>query len=240
MKTRCLIVDDEPLAIDALSILLEKFPTVEIAATCEDTFQAQEILRSMPVDLVFLDIQMPEVTGLSFLRSLSDPPPVIFTTAHRQYAVDAFELNVVDYLLKPISQQRLMKALDKYYHLAAGKGGGGKAPAGEDHMFVRADRKMVKVRFEDILYVEGLKDYVHIITEQKNVITRMTMNEVESALPEGKFLRIHRSYVVSLGKISAFNQHDVEVGREELPIGRSYRDEVLRKLDSETRRPPIE
>ena len=238
MKTRCLIVDDEPLAIDAITLLLEKFPNVEVVGTCEDTFQAQEILRNTQVELIFLDIQMPEVTGLNFLRSLQDPPPVIFTTAHRQYAVEAFELDVVDYLLKPISQQRLMKALDKYYHVAAGRrpaSGPVSSPESSDHMYVRADRKMVRVRFDDILFIEGLKDYVHIITKEKNIITRLTMNELEKALPAGHFLRIHRSYIVALSKITAFNQHDVEVGKEELPIGRSYRDEVLKKLDEEAR-----
>lgn len=237
MKTRCLIVDDEPLAIDALQTLLERFTNLQVVGSCGDTFQAMELLQSNTVDLMFLDIQMPEVSGLNFLRSLKEPPRVIFTTAYRKYAVEAFELDVVDYLVKPISQQRLMKALDKYFYLkelAAENpvDSPGETTSENDFMYVKADRKMVKVRYDEILFVEGLKDYVYIITDSKNVITRMTMNELESTLPTNKFLRIHRSYIVSLARITAFTQHDVEIGKEELPIGRSHKEKVMKLLES--------
>ncbi|MCB2220520.1 MAG: LytTR family DNA-binding domain-containing protein [Bacteroidetes bacterium] len=235
MKTKCLIVDDEPLAIDALSMLIQKFEDLEIAGVCSDAFQAHEFLRTHQIDLMFLDIQMPEISGINFLESLPSPPHVIFTTAHREYALDAFELNVVDYLLKPISQQRLMKAINKYYQLAIGRGhmNVDKTMTEETidkFLYVKADRKTVKIPIHDILFIEGLKDYVRIITTDQNVITHKSLADLEQTLPESAFSRVHRSYIVALDKITSFTAEDVEIGKEEIPIGRTYKNAVLKKL----------
>ncbi len=235
MKTKCIIIDDEPLAIEALTALLEKFPDMDIVETCRDSFQAFEVLQKKKVDLMFLDIQMPEVTGLSFVKSLQRPPKVILTTAYRQYALEAFDLDVVDYLLKPISLERLMKAINKYYKLADS----GeqllkpKETTGEtvsDHIFVRADRKHVKVFFQDILYIEGLKDYVRIVTLNGNILPKLSLNQLETDLSENNFLRIHRSYIINLSKVTAFTSRFVEIDKWELPIGGSYRNMVLNLL----------
>lgn len=232
MKTKCMIIDDEPLAIDALSLLIEKFSNLEVVATSNDAFSAFEILQKGNIDLLFLDINMPEMSGIGFLKSLTNPPAVIFTTAYREFAADAFELNVIDYLLKPVSQQRLMQAVQKYYkHSTPGEKPVSSVEGGEgDSMYVKADRKMVQIFFKDILYIKGLKDYIHIITLGKNIITRTTMHEIESKLPFGKFTRIHRSYIVANDKITAFTQQEVEIGDDEIPIGPNYRDEVMKVL----------
>jgi DNA-binding LytR/AlgR family response regulator len=235
MKTKCLIVDDEPLAIDALSMLIQKFEDLEIAGVCSDAYQAHEFLRTHKVDLMFLDIQMPEISGINFLESLASPPPVIFTTAHRDYALDAFELNVIDYLLKPISQQRLMKAINKYYQLTTGRDRireeiPKREGALEQFLYVRADRKTVKIPLEDILFIEGLKDYVRIITTDQNIVTHKSLSDLEQTLPDSAFSRIHRSYIVALNKITSFTAEDIEIGKEEIPIGRTYKNAVLKKL----------
>lgn len=231
MKTKCMIVDDEPLAIEALSALLEKFSELEVTATCSDTFEALETLRKKNIDLMFLDIQMPEVTGLSFLRALKNPPKVILTTAYREHALEAFELDVVDYLLKPISYERLLRAVDKFFSLYSGNMQVvQESKAENDFIYVKADRKTQKIFLDDIVYIEGLKDYVNIITLQKNLVARLNMTEMEEKLPGDRFLRINRSYIVSIGKITAFTNSDIEIGNEELPIGRSYRNEVIRTL----------
>ncbi|MEZ5197457.1 MAG: LytTR family DNA-binding domain-containing protein [Bacteroidales bacterium] len=234
MKTKCMIVDDEPLAIDALRMLLEKFKGIEIMAACKDSFEALEVLQNKKIDLMFLDIQMPEVTGLNFLKSLNHPPKVILTTAYREYALDAFELDVIDYMLKPISHERLMKAINKYYEYASSDLQISDSVKNEveedDYLYVKSDRKMKKVLFKDILYIEGLKDYVHIIANQKNIITKHTLSELEKKLPAVKFIRIHRSCIVAMDKITAFTANEVEIGTEELPIGRSYKNEVMRAL----------
>ena len=233
MKTSCIIVDDEPLARAVLTSLLSKFEDLEVIAECSDTFDAFKVLQNRMVDLMFLDIQMPEVSGLEFLRSLRQPPAVILTTAHRQYALEGFDLDVVDYLLKPISYERLMKAINKYYHL--------KGPASplmqqtvsteEEFITIRADRKNILVRLSDILYISSLKDYVQIYTEEGKYITQIPVGELEKQLPAYKFLRIHRSYIINISKVTAFTSLDVEIGKIELPIGRNYKNRVNKTLN---------
>jgi DNA-binding LytR/AlgR family response regulator len=235
MAIRCIIVDDEPLAIDALSALLKRFSEIEIIATCPDAFKAFEVLQKQDVDLVFLDINMPEMSGLSFLKSLQNPPKVIFTTAHREYAFDAFELDVVDYLLKPVSHSRLMKSISKFHEQTATKATekqAGKTRSEADHIFIRAERKMVKVFYDDILYVEGLKDYVKIITNTDTVVTKMQMGNMEKILPDKQFIRCHRSYIVNRKKITAFTKYDIEIGKIEIPIGSSYSENISEILES--------
>lgn len=236
MKIKCIIVDDEPLAIDALSLLLEKFDELDLVGTSSDAFQAFEFLQKNKVDLMFLDIHMPELSGVNFLQSLTLPPRVIFTTAHREYALEAFELDVVDYLLKPISHQRLMKAINKFFQMNPPPAGKTAIQSSNEihqsqSINVKSDRKTVKIMLDDILFIEGLKDYVRIITMTQNVITRMSLLELEKSLPEKQFLRIHRSYIVAISKITAFTNYDIEIGKEELPIGRMYKNQVLKFLE---------
>lgn len=226
---RTLIVDDEPLAREILESHASQIPDLEILASCANALEANEIVQSTDVDLVFLDIQMPQISGLDWLKSLRNPPLVIFSTAFSEYAVEGFELNAVDYLLKPIAFDRFLKAVNKAKdQLKAQKQD---LPASEHYMFVKADKKLVKVSFEDIVYIEGLKDYVIIRMEQDRVITLQTMKSLEEKLPSNLFRRIHRSYIVNIQKIQALDGSMIEVTLKNqtklLPIGKNYRDDVL-------------
>jgi len=235
------IVDDEPLAIDVLETYVEQIPELNIVAKCTNALEANEIIRKGDIDLLFLDIQMPQITGIDFLKSLSNPPMVIFTTAYSNYALEGFELNALDYLLKPISLDRFMKAVNKakeQYDLVHREGGGSDdtPPAGDDFFFVKADKKLVKVRYSEILYIEGLKDYVIIRLQEGRVITLQTMKSLEEKLPSNKFRRIHRSYIVALDKINALVGNMVEVTEKgqtkTLPVGKNYRDELLELVNN--------
>ncbi len=233
-----LIVDDEPLAIDVLETYIDQVSDLNIVAKCTNALEANEVLRKEQIDLLFLDIQMPQITGIDFLKSLSNPPMVIFTTAYSNYALEGFDLNALDYLLKPISLDRFMKAVNKaleQYDLTHKSGGNGSSDTseagGEDFFFVKADKKLVKVKYDDILYIEGLKDYVIIRMREGRVITLQTMKSLEEKLPAQQFKRIHRSYIVSLDKINAIVGNMVEVTEKgqtkTLPVGKNYRDELL-------------
>ncbi len=230
-----IIVDDEPLAQDVLETYIDKIPELKLIGKCSNALEANEMLKSESIDLMFLDIQMPQLTGIDFLKTLSKPPMVIFTTAYPNYALDGFELNALDYLLKPISLERFMKAVNKaleQYELQSREGG--EAAGGEDDpdfIFVKADKKLVKVKYDDILYIEGLKDYVIIRMDTDRVITLQTMKSLESKMPQDRFKRIHRSYIVNLDRINAIVGNMVEVIEKKetkhLPIGKNYRDELL-------------
>jgi len=238
MTMNVIIVDDEPLALDVLETYVSKLPELKLVARCSSALEANEILRKKDVDLVFLDIQMPQITGIEFVRSLSDPPMIIFTTAYSDYALDGFDLGAVDYLLKPISLERFMKSVNKareQYELRHHEHSGSGGPDTDEHFFVKADKKLVKVRFNDILYIEGLKDYVIIRLVEGRVITLQTMKSLEEKLPSGRFRRIHRSYIVSMNKIHAVVGNMVEVlekgQTKHLPIGKNYRDELLELIN---------
>ena len=186
---KAIIVDDEPLALDVLETYIEKMPQLSLVAKCENAIEANEALKNNDIDLMFLDIQMPQITGVEFLKSLNNPPAVIFTTAYPDYAVEGFELNAVDYLLKPISLDRFMKAVNKVTEKIGAKGGessGGTVEMEGDFFFVKADKKLIKVDFDDIIYIEGLKDYVIIRQETGRVITLQTMKSLETKLPDSK------------------------------------------------------
>ena len=230
-----IIVDDEPLAQDVLETHISRSPDLNLVQKCSNALEANDALRNHAVDLMFLDIQMPQLTGIDFLRTLSNPPLVIFTTAYPNYAVEGFELNAIDYLLKPISLDRFMKATNKaldQINLKRGQQQSGDTPTdGSDYFFVKADKKLVKVNYDDIVYIEGLKDYVIIRNEASRVITLQTMKSLESKLPAGQFKRIHRSYIVNVGKINAIIGNMVEITEKgqakHLPIGKNYREELL-------------
>ena len=233
MKTKCLIIDDEPLAVEVIESYLQKLNDFEITAKCGSAVEAFEILQKKHIDLMFLDIQMPELTGLEFLRLMKALPKVIFTTAHREYAEDGFELDAVDYLLKPVSFERFLQALEKFYKLSEPdyKVISTNQSVESDFIYVKENKKAVKIHFNEILYVESLKDYVVIHTDTKKVISKIPISILEEQLPAEKFLRIHRSFIVSISKIDAFTSYSVEIGKKELTIGRTYKNSVLKELN---------
>ena len=232
-----LIIDDEPLALDVLETYISKMPELNLVARCSNALEANELLRKNQIDLIFLDIQMPQISGVDFIKALPNPPLFIFTTAFSNYAVEGYELNAIDYLLKPISMDRFMKAVNKAMEQfeLRNKEDVSEAKAqeleGVEFFFVKADKKLVKVKYDDILYIEGLKDYVIIRLEQGRVVTLQTMKSLEEKLPLSRFKRIHRSYIVSIDKIHAVDGTSVDVYEKgqikQLPIGKNYRDEIL-------------
>ncbi|WP_018479754.1 LytR/AlgR family response regulator transcription factor [Pontibacter roseus] len=237
MKLRCLIVDDEPLALDVLETFIERLDNLELVCRCSNAVEAYTCLQTEHIDLMFLDIQMPKLNGIDFLKSLPSPPRVIFTTAYRDYALDSYDLNAVDYLLKPIAFERFLKAVAKVSPVEPKSNLA--APAAilqpepdyrEAFIYLKADKKMVKVMLSDILYIESLKDYIRVKTETKEIISYQKISFLEEKLPAGKFLRIHRSFIVALDKIQAFSATAVDIGKTEIPIGRFYKNDVLQVL----------
>ncbi len=231
MRTSCVIVDDEPLAIELLKNHISLFDRLELKASFQNALEAFEYIKANNIQLMFLDIQMPNLTGIELLRSIQTPPKVIFTTAYRDYAVEGFELNAVDYLLKPITFERFIKALDKFYdsqHAAI-------SPEVVDDsishgLFVRAEKKNVRVDFDDILFVESLKDYIKIVVSKGEILTKMKISDFEAKLP-AHLIRVHRSFIVNKYKVTAFTAHDVEINDIEIPIGGLYKQVVLKELD---------
>ena len=235
MKTKCLIIDDEPLARDLIRNHIEKLDNFEIVAECGDAMKALQELRDHHIDLMFLDIQMPQITGIEFLKILKNPPKVIVTTAYREYALDGFELDVVDYLLKPITFERFLKSVNKFYQITQEEIQSTVAEnhnysSEESYIYVKENKRVVKLQLSDIVYIEGLSEYVQIYTGKKKIVTKISMTSLEEKLPGDGFLRIHKSFIVSLSKIEAFTSHTIEVPGKELPIGRSYKSNVLEVL----------
>lgn len=232
-KFRCLLVDDEPPALEILRTYISGMPLLEIAAECNHAMAAFEFLQDHSVDLIFLDIQMPKLLGTDLLKTLSSPPKVIFTTAFRDYAVEGFELGAVDYLLKPYSFDRFLRAVHKVLNLEHRNQPVVKESVitqSDRFLYVRADRKMVKVMVDDILYVESLKDYVRIMLRDQQIITKQTMTALEEMLPENDFMRIHRSFIVAQKKIDSYNQHAVFLRKTEIPVGPLYKQEIMKRL----------
>lgn len=230
----CIIVDDEPVAREVLENLLGKIEHVHLVASCKNAVEAFKAINSHAVDLVFLDINMPDISGLSFAKSVSRDLKIIFTTAYREYAVDGFDLKAVDYLLKPISFDRLLQSVNKYFEesSSAATGYSGEIQLEkEDSVFVRSDRKMVKVSFNEILFIESLSDYIKIhLEENKTLVTRETLSNIEARLPHHDFIRTHRSFIVALKRIETFSSETIGIGKHEIPISRSYRDGVVKRL----------
>lgn len=229
MKLNCLIVDDEHLARKLLEDYLERIPNLVLRSSAKNALEAIECIRDNPIDLMFLDIQMPDLTGLDLLKTMQKKPAVILTTAYSEYALQGYELDVVDYLLKPIGFERFVQAVNKASDLIELR----RVNAQEkeiDHLTVRADHKLVRIKLEDILYIEGLREYVSIFTKEKRVITLESMKNLEDILPPKKFLRTHRSYIVSLDKTDAINGNSVEINGKLLPIGKTYKEGVLKRF----------
>ena len=229
MIWKCLIVDDEPPALKIIKSYIDLVENLSIVASCSNALQAMEILKKEKVDLLFLDIQMPKLTGIGFIKTLVHPPKIIFTTAYKEYAIDAFDLDAVDYLLKPFSLERFLKAVNKVTNSNT-VAEQIMAPSRQGFLYFRSERKMVKVFLDDIVYIESLKDYIKIHRlADKPLIVKQSISTIEAMLPPDLFLRIHRSFIISINKITAFTPHDVEIGNIEIPIGRQYNSN-LKKL----------
>lgn len=230
---KCLIVDDEPLAREAIKVYIEKIPEIEVADECENALQAMASLRTKHVDLIFLDIEMPEIDGISFLQMLKNIPGIIFTTAYRNYAVEAFELDVIDYLLKPISFDRFVSAINKYYE-RTNKPIGVQSELKKEtvnYLNVKADRKTHKIDISKIQYIESLKDYVKIVCPEVSIVTHDSLSNMETFLNECGFIRTHRSFLVAIDKIKSFDAESVFLENDELPISRTYKKSVLAILE---------
>ncbi|WP_299523650.1 LytTR family DNA-binding domain-containing protein [uncultured Lutibacter sp.] len=231
----CIIVDDEPMAREILENHLQKVDAVTIIASCKNAIEAFNVLNSNSIDLIFLDINMPEISGLSFAKTINRNIKVIFTTAYREYAIDGFNLQAVDYLLKPISFERLLQSVNKYL---------GEnstlileptleiSQEANDFIFVRSDRKMIKINFYEINYIESFSDYLKIHLNDKIIITRETITNIEAKLPKRDFIRIHRSFIVSISKIESFTNEFIEMNKKAIPISRSYKKDVLARLEN--------
>ena len=224
---KCVIVEDETLAQDVIRNHLARFDQLELIGVYRNAREATEALNTREVDVMFLDIRLPGMSGLHFLRSLSDPPLVVLTTAYAEYALESYEFNVIDYLLKPISFERFSKAVNKLldgrlYSLTAKE----PPPAG-DHIFIKSNSKFFRVNFSEILYVQGMKDYLKIHTPDYTLVTHQTMNELEKSLPARQFIRVHRSYLVAIGHIRSIYGNSIELGKETIPIGINYKETVM-------------
>lgn len=230
MKINCVIIDDEPLARKGLKEYITDVDFLNLVGEFDSPLKATELLSSGNVHLLFLDIQMPKITGLDFFKSLQQPPPVIFTTAYPQYALEGFEVNALDYLVKPISFERFLKAVlkGKEYHEV--RETNAKESDASNYFFIKADNKLVKILFEDILYVEALQNYVLIHTNEKKYMTYLTFKSVEDYLPKEDFLKVHKSYIVSVSKVDSIEGNDILIGKQHIPISRSQKEDVLEKL----------
>lgn len=231
LKLDCLIVDDEPLAQEVLENYISRTPSLRLAGKCSNVIEATEFIKNHQIDVLFLDIQMPEVTGIEFIKTISRPPVVIFTTAHSNYALEGFDLNVQDYLLKPISYERFSKTVEKIENFFRLKN---KEVVSEEndanYMFVKSDQKLIKVFYDEIIFIEALADYVKIHTPQKRIVTLQTMKNLEEKLPSAKFRRVHRSYIVGLEKIKAVSGNQIDTEIQAIPIGKNYKDEFFDHL----------
>ncbi len=228
-KIKCIIIEDEPLAVKILSDYISQVPFLEILGKFKDAILAADFLRDHTVDLIFLDIHLPKLKGMAFLKTLTNPPAVIVTTAYHQYAVEGFELNVTDYLLKPFEFERFLVAVNKVKLLPVNEQALTKDNGEKDFIFLNVNKKKVKILFPEIVYIESQREYIKIVTTKKTYISKMSTKEIESVLPSNLFKRVHRSFIISLDKIESYNAETVEVNGISIPIGRGYRG-VLEEL----------
>lgn len=228
-KYRCIIVDDEELARELIATHLSQLPDFEIAAICASAIEANSVLKNEAVDLMFLDIEMPLLKGTDFLKNLVNKPKVIFTTAHREYAIESYELNVIDYLLKPIVFNRFFKAIEKFLDTQIVLKEKDKTTQESTHIFVQSNKKNIKVQLSDILYIESIKDYIKIHTEKSKIIIKHGISAFEDKL-DNRFIRAHRSYIINSEKVTAYTKQDIEIDSIEIPIGDLYKKHTLERL----------
>jgi two-component system, LytTR family, response regulator len=223
-KIRCIIIEDEPLAVKVLADYISQVPFLELGGSFKDAILATDYLRDHQADLIFLDIHLPKLKGMAFLKTLTHPPAIIITTAYHQYAVEGFELNVTDYLLKPFDFERFLVAVTKVKTAKTVMPGNEEARATKDHLFLNVQKKKVKVLFQDIIYIESQREYIKIVTTKGEYLSKMSTHEIEDLLPPRQFKRIHRSYIISLSKVDSYTAEEVEVSGVSIPIGRGYRE----------------
>ena len=224
MKVRCILTDDEPMARKGLQGYIEKIDFLELVAVCENAIELNSALKEQPADLLFLDIEMPYMTGIELLKNLSNPPKVIFTTAYDKYALQGFELEVLDYLLKPISFERFLKAANKAYdHFK-------QAGQGPDHVFVKADNKLEKIRFDEILFIEALENYIGIYMVDKKIVTHSTLKAFQEKLPPQRFIQPHKSYLVAIDKVNSIEGNVLHIQQYQVPISKYQKEEVLERI----------
>jgi len=238
MNLRCLIIDDEPLAIDVLQRYIADCPNLELVASCTDAFEAGAVIQTQQVDLILLDVTMPRLSGIGFIRSLLDPPMVIFTTAYPEYAIEGFEVDAVDYLVKPISFERFLKAINKAVGLLELK----KRPKtatqtrnseDQEYILLRSNKKVYRVKLDDILYLQSLGDYVQVYLPHKQLIVHETFRNILSMLPENEFIRIHKTVIVPVNKIEYIDGNQLYIANTALPIGLNFKDELMKRLNGE-------
>jgi len=234
---RCLVVDDEELARALLGNFIGRLPNLELAASCANPLEAMAVLQQQSIDLLFLDIQMPELTGVEFLRTLQRKPIVVFTTAYAEYALEGYTLDVTDYLLKPFSFERFVQAVNKAAAMLQAKAsaaGGTVHPAdtapAKDHILVKADHKVHRLKYDDILYIQSMREYTAFYTATGRILSLGSLKNLEEALPPERFVRIHKSYIVAISKIDTLEGNMVQVGKEKLPVGASYREELVKRV----------
>ena len=228
-KINCIIIEDEPLAVKVLSDYISQVPFLELQGTFKDAILATDYLRDHHTDLIFLDIHLPKLKGMAFLKTITHLPAVIITTAYHQYAIEGFDLNVTDYLLKPFDFERFLIAVNKVKTAQTEKQGPDKSLEIKDYLFLNVQKKKVKILFSEIVYIESQREYIKIITTKREYISKMSTHEIEDLLPANLFKRIHRSFIVSINKIESYTAEMVEVNGASIPIGRGYRD-VIEKL----------
>ncbi len=228
MNIRCIAVDDEPLSLRIIEKYVTQLPELLLVASCNNAFEAMEVLHREQIDLMFLDINMPKLSGISLLKSLDRPPQVIFTTAYPQYAVEGFDLEATDYLLKPFSLERFVKAVNRAAErLSTARGQGGELP---EYVLIKADKKLYKIEFTGILYLEAFGDYVKVHTDEKMLLTKERLNALEQNLPDLLFQRIHRSYIIAVEKIDYVEGNFVSIGGVKLPVSQSFKDGLMERL----------
>lgn len=231
-KYKCLIVEDEPIAAEVLEDYIRQVPFLELRTVCRDAIYAMEFLQKESVEVIFLDIHLPKIKGLDFIKTLKNPPKIIITSAYQEYALQGYELNVIDYLLKPIEFSRFLAAVNKLHHPETVSLPALAAPAMDDrpHLFFNVSKRQVKVYIDEILYIESLREYIRITTKAKSIMTKMQLGEAEVLLGKTNFLRVHRSFIVSRSKIDSFSSAEIEIAGKQIPIGRNYKELVLMSL----------
>jgi DNA-binding LytR/AlgR family response regulator len=229
-KYNCIIVEDEPLASEILKDYIDQIPFLNLVSICEDAIYALDILQKEKIDLIFLDINLPKLKGFDFIKTLKNPPSIIITTAYHEYALQGYEFNVIDYLMKPIAFNRFLVAVNKLRRLTETVSTSSAIHESEkDFIFFNVSKKKVKVYFDEILYIESVKEYINIITANKSIMVKFQLSQIEELLPKNNFIRIHRSFIAAENKIDAFSATDVEINNKQLPIGRSYK-ELVRSI----------
>ena len=231
-KYNCIIVEDEPIAADILKDYISQVPFLQLKSICTDAIAAMEMLQKEKVEVIFLDIHLPKLKGLDFLKTLKNSPQVIITSAYQEYALQSFELNVIDYLLKPIEFSRFLMAVNKLNKQPDTKPILTTLPAKErSYLFFNVNKKKVKIYLDEILFIESLREYIRITTLSKNILTKFQLGQIEDLLTDNNFLRVHRSFIVAKEKIDAFTATEIEIAGKEIPIGRNYKELVLRALE---------